>query len=253
MVGRALAAAGFATAEAAAWLPAMAHRAALNLGLRQRRGSAAEDGIVSLGRLHDVWFARLCRELFAWPSRAGLGPALARRVAWDPPNGERRLGCVYAICSTPWCRVLAAWAARRPDLHLLIHGHWARRTGPTSVGGGTSCLRQLLARLRNGQSVGVIADALCIRRTCPVTFLGRRVRGSLVGARLAAAASVPLVPTVFAWDRGVLRPRFGAPLYVDRDRESQAAATAAALRFLEIEIRRSPAVWNKALKPPELW
>jgi lauroyl/myristoyl acyltransferase len=116
-----------------------------------------------------------------------------------------------------------------------------------------ACLRQLVARLKNGQSVAVIADAFCIRRTCPVTFLGWAVRGSLLGARLAALAGVPLQPAAFVWERGALHPRFGSPLNVARDRESQTSATVSVLQFLEGEIRRTPAAWNKALKPPELW
>jgi hypothetical protein len=253
MVGKLLVAAGLTSCSAAAWVPAHLHGTALRYGLRRRPGSLAEEGGVTLFRLHEVWFARLCRELFAWPSRSGLGPALAGLIVWKPPEGTAQHGCVFAICATPWCRVLAAWAARQPAMHLLINGDWARRTRPTSVKVGTACLRQLVARLKNGQSVAVIADAFCIRRTCPVTFLGQAVRGSLLGARLAAAASVPLFPTVFVWERGALHPRFGSPLNVARDRKSQMAATVSVLRFLEGEIRRSPAAWNKALKPPELW
>jgi hypothetical protein len=253
MVGRLLVAAGLVSCSAAAWLPAVAHRVAIRCGLRQRPGLLAEQGDVTISRLHDIWFARLCRELFAWPSRSGLGPALAKRVAWKPPEEAAHGGCVFAICATPWGRLLAAWTSRQPAMHLLIDGDWARRTRPISAKGGAACLRQLLTRLKNGQSVAVIADAFCVRRTCPVTFLGRAVRGSLLGARLAAAAGVPLQPVVFVWEQGQLYPRFGPSLHVGRDRESQITATVSVLWFLENEIRRSPAAWNKALKPPELW
>lgn len=253
MFGKLLVSAGLASCSAAAWLPALVHRASTRLGKNGRPGSLAEEGDVTVSRLHDIWFARLCREIFAWPSRSRLGPALAGRVVWRPPDGAVNGGCVFAICATPWARVLAAWTARQPAMHLLIDGHWARRTRPASLGGGAACLRQLVARLRNGHSVAVIADNFGARRTCPATFLGRDVRGSLLGARLAAIACVPLSPAVIVWEKGALRARFGPPLHVARDRRSQIAATVSVLGFLEGEIRRTPAAWNKALKSPELW
>jgi lauroyl/myristoyl acyltransferase len=116
-----------------------------------------------------------------------------------------------------------------------------------------ACLRRVVSQLRNGQSVAVIADAFCARRAFPATFLGRPVRGSLLGAQLAAIAGVPLRAVVFIWERGRLHPRFGPALHVARTRESQVAATVSVLGFLEREIRRNPEAWNKALKAPEQW
>ena len=206
-----------------------------------------------MSRLHDIWFARLCRELFAWPSRAGLGSALANRVAWSPPDGAANGSCVFALLATPWSRFLWAWAARQPATHVLIDGNWARRTQPTSVRSEPTSLRGVVEKLRNGHSVAVIADAFCAHRAFPATFVGQPVRGSLLGAQLAAVASVPLRAAVFIWERGRLHPRFGPPLPVARDRDSQISATASVFRFLENEIRKAPAAWNKALKPPEQW
>lgn len=253
MLGKLLVSAGLASCSAAAWLPALVHRVSTRFGKSGRPGSLAEEGDVTVSRLHDIWFARLCRELFAWPSRSGLGPALEGRVAWRPPDGAANGGCVFAICATPWARVLTAWTARQPAMHLLIHGNWALRTRPASVERGAACLRHLVAQLRNGHSVAVIGDDFGARRACPATFLGRAVRGSLLGARLAAIACMPLRPAVIVWEQGALRARFGPPLHVARNRESQIAATVSVLGFLEGEIRRTPAAWNKALKPPELW
>lgn len=253
MVGELLVSAGLGSCSLTAWLPALVHRVAIRRGLRERPGSLAEEGNVTLSRLHDIWFARICREFFAWPSRSGLGRALADRVTWRPRDGAANGGCVFAICATPWAPLLAAWAARQPAMHLLIDGNWARRTRLAGLQKGPACLRQIVALLRDGHGVAVIADAFCTHRAFPTAFLGRPARGSLLGARLAAVAGVPLRPVVFVWEQGRLHPRFGPPQRVERERESQISATVSVLQFLENEIRRTPAAWNKALKPPELW
>jgi hypothetical protein len=65
MVGRLLVSAGLASYSAAAWLPSLAHRVAIRRGWSRRKGALAEEGDVTVTRLHDFWFARLCRELFA--------------------------------------------------------------------------------------------------------------------------------------------------------------------------------------------
>jgi hypothetical protein len=101
MVGKLLVDAGLASCSAAAWLPSLAHRVAIRRGWSRRKGALAEERDVTVSRLHDIWFARLCRELFAWPSRSGLGEALANRVAWSPPDGVPNSRCVFALLATP--------------------------------------------------------------------------------------------------------------------------------------------------------
>ena len=253
MVGRLLVSAGLASCSAAAWFPALAHHLAIRRGSSRRSGSLAEEGDVTVSRLQEIWFARLCRELFAWPSRSGLGSALADRVAWSPPDGASDDGCVFALLATPWSHFLAAWAARQPAAHVLIDGNWARRTRPAGVRSDGACLRGIARKLQNGHSVAVVADAFCPHRAFPATFLGRPVRGSLLAAQLAAVGGVPLRPVVFVWEQGRLHPHLGPPLHVARNRDAQISATALVLRFLEDEVRRTPAAWNKALKPPEQW
>ena len=108
MVGRLLVSAGLASCSAAAWFPALAHHLAIRRGSSRRSGSLAEESDVTVSRLQEIWFARLCRELFAWPSRSGLGSALADRVTWSPPDGATDDGCVFALLATPWSHFLTA-------------------------------------------------------------------------------------------------------------------------------------------------
>jgi hypothetical protein len=193
--------------------------------------------------LSDIWFAKLLREALSLPLRTSLRSAVVDLVDFQVPAG-----CVMAICSTPWSRVLAEWwRVSRPGLLIADGPWWAERTGDLAVSSGVAGLRRVVRRTRAGGQAVVHVLAAPRSRSCRLEFLGAERAVSLLPARLAAAAGVPLVTTVAYFERGYVRVRAAAPLSTEGD---QAAVMALVMAQLEKDIRSRPAIWSGVLKHP---
>lgn len=197
--------------------------------------------------IRDIWFARLARESLALVLSTSLRQAALDRVTCVlPPNQDS--GCVIAIFHTPWDRLLAFWCCDS-DIALVVAGKiWVRRAGQGVVPGGVQGVRRLIRHLRAGGHVVVMADYPRARRGCTARFLGQEWHASILPARLAACAGVPLLAWNPSFDRGRLHLEPGPAFAVGSLPEEQEAVTRSVLTYFERTIREKPALWSHSLR-----
>lgn len=199
--------------------------------------------------LRDIWFTRLVRELLTPVLKTPLRGAALALVDCAPPANFAN-GCVIAICHTPWARLLAEWCREREFALVLAGGVWVYRSGHLHVPGGVAGLRRLVRHLRDGGRAVVIADVFGRSRRCPVRFLGEDRLASLLPARLATLARVPLQAAVPSLQANRIHIRFGPRFTAGTSAVEQQTITQSLLSFFEREIRRRPALCNYILKAP---
>ncbi len=195
-----------------------------------------------------IAFTRLARQVLKLFLLVGEEASVLRRVDC---RGLERLppgGCVLAIAHTAWGRVLARWTLSRDFAFILAHRRWARWAGavhllPTSAG-----LRRAVEELRRGRRLVVVVDEFVALGGCAVEFLGRPVRVSMRAARLAALASVPVVPVTLCFRRGLICMEFGALFPPSRGRCAQQQMTRALCAEMERWVSRFPEEWNDLFK-----
>ena len=195
--------------------------------------------------LQDIWTTRFVREAVSGLLKTPLRAATLTLVdAKHLPTGPG--GCVIAVCHSPWFRLLAEWCRDRNAARIVAGDSWIWRTRGVNVLGGYHNVRTLVEHLRNGGRAIVVADVFGSAHECAVNFLGVTRRVSLLPARLAALAGVPLVtllPTRFAHR---VRLECGPSFHVVDG--NQDAVMRAMLAFYEREIRCRPALWSHAAK-----
>ena len=195
--------------------------------------------------LRDIWATRFVREsvnaLLKTPLRAAT---LALVDAGPLPAGPG--GCVIAVCHSPWFRWLAEWCRDRNAARVVAGDDWIWRTRGVNVLAGYHDVRALVEHLRNGGRAIVVADVFDAAHGCTVNFLGRQRRVSLLSARLAALAGVPLVAMLPSRHAHRIRLECGRRFQVGAN--NQDAVMREMLAFYENEICRRPALWSHATK-----
>ena len=201
------------------------------------------DGVYAT--LCDIWATRFVREAVTGLLKTPLRAATLILVdAKHLPAGPG--GCVIAVCHSPWFRWLAEWCRDRNAARVVAGDSWIWRTRGVNVLGGYHNVRALVEHLRSGGRAIVVADVFGDAHECEVRFLGVTRRVSLLPARLAALAGVPLVtllPTRFAHR---VRLECGPSFHVVNGNQDEVMR--AMLAFYEREIRRRPALWSHAAK-----
>ena len=99
--------------------------------------------------------------------------------------------------------------------------------------------------MRAGGRAAVAVTSFAERGGCEERFFGMPVRVSLVPARLAGAAGVPLVPTWVTYRGGRLLIQFGTGVEVAAARPREALRRT--LACFERWIREDPGQWNDCM------
>ena len=197
------------------------------------------------GTLRDVWATRFTREAVTGLLKTPLRTATLTLVdAEDLPAGPG--GCVIAVCHSPWFRLLAEWCRDRNAARIVAGDSWIWRTRGVNVLGGYHNVRALVEHLRNGGRAIVVADVFGGADECEVSFLGVTRRVSLLPARLAALAGVPLVTLLPTRHTHRVQLECGPSFHVVNG--NQDTVMRAMLAFYEREIRCRPALWSHATK-----
>ena len=201
------------------------------------------DGVYAT--LRDIWATRFTREVVTGLLKTPLRAATLTLVdAEDLPAGPG--GCVIAVCHSPWFRLLAEWCRDRNAARVVAGDSWIWRTRGVNVLGGYHNVRALVEHLRNGGRAIVVADVFGGADECEVSFLGVTRRVSLLPARLAALAGVPLVTLLPTRHTHRVQLECGPSFHVVNG--NQDTVMRAMLAFYEREIRCRPALWSHATK-----
>ena len=199
--------------------------------------------------LCDLWSTRIAREVLTAALKTrlrGAALSLVFSALPTPPSS----GCVMAVCHSPWFRLLAEWC-RENRFALVLSGHdWQHRTRGVNVLAGYGSVRRLIRHLRAGGIAVVVADVFDEKREFPVSFLGEPRLASLLPARLAAAAGVPLATIIPERQANCIFLHAGPSYVVGKCAGDQQLAMRALLNFFEREISMRPALWSRILKRP---
>jgi len=195
--------------------------------------------------LNAIWHTRFARETINGALRLGMREAVFRRVAVED-NAEAPIGCVLAICHTPWARVLASWNATQGVVLIKAASRWESRAGGRRIGAGVIGLRRITRELRRGSRVAVVVDCFSDGNGIAMHFLGEPIHVAPGAVRIAAAAGVPLIPTNVRYARGAIRISFGTS--VDPRTLGVAEATRRVVTAFESAVRTDPAVWDGIIR-----
>ena len=195
--------------------------------------------------LRDIWATRFMREAVTGLLKTPLRTAALSLVDADGLTAVQG-GCVIAVCHSPWFRWLAEWCRDRNAARVVAGDDWIWRTRGVNVLAGYHDVRALVEHLRNGGRAIVVADVFDAAHGCTVNFLGRQRRVSLLSARLAALAGVPLVAMLPSRHAHRIRLECGRRFQVGAN--NQDAVMREMLAFYENEICRRPALWSHATK-----
>lgn len=199
--------------------------------------------------LCDLWRSRIMREVLTAAMKTRLRGAALSLVASALP-AHAKTGCVMAVCHSPWFRLLAEWCRENEFALVLSSDDWNHRTRGVNVLGGFRNVRRLVRHLRAGGVAVVVADVFDVTRECPVTFLGESHLASILPARLAAAAGVPLAAIVPERQTNRIFLHAGPCYNVGKQSGDQQTAMRELLGFFEREISLRPALWSRILKSP---
>lgn len=245
-MGKSLFDALLCTSHIASWPAGAVHAAIAALGLVSLPHVIVLSHGARFSVLRRCWFAKGMRELLPFVLEGPARAAAMQRVRFEPPIPSGT-GCVLATLRSPWIKLLSE---RCRELHagrVLVRGGRSRQWREAAIAADREGLRSMIAHLRQGGRLFVAMEAFADGNGCPVHFLGERRQASLLPARLAQAANVPLMAAFPVERAGYIEFDYGPRASV-HGRDDLVAATTAVMGYLERCVLDDPASWNESLR-----
>jgi hypothetical protein len=201
---------------------------------------------VSEGRvqyLRTIWHARMVKRMASVLVRTPLRYSSLRLVNFNIPL-PADTGCIIVICHTPWKRLLVQWCLQHHFATIissinLTHGEKLNQIR----GSGVTELRDIVKYLQLKGRLVIAADVFNDAGNCPVNFLGKNQNASLLPARLAALAAVPLIVAIPTLHNGTVHFINGPQFDVTLNKNNSCTTIQDIISFLDAEIRKSPSIW----------
>jgi hypothetical protein len=200
--------------------------------------------------LKKIWFARLLKKAVSVSVRSPFRMKALRLINFDIP-AVRDSGLVIVTCHTPWKRLLVQWFYENYYAIIIDTGKAKRRLDRIKKQRkGYNQLFHIIRHLRYGGCIVIAADVFNKSNDCPSQILGKCGNLSLLPARLAKIAGVPLITAVseIQGDRITMLegPKYDfATQYLDCKNVMQDI-----LGFFENEIKRDPSIWSYFVNDP---
>jgi lauroyl/myristoyl acyltransferase len=148
------------------------------------------------------------------------------------------------MCHTPWSRLLAQWCLKNDFGLIITNSQWNRQTNSIRrKGKGIKELRYLIRYLQSGGRIIIMADVFNNLKNCSARFLGRDYNVSLLPARLAKIAQVPLIAAVPELRKHTIHINNGPGFDPKKSNPGSSAIMQLFMTFFEEEIRRNPSIW----------
>lgn len=196
--------------------------------------------------LNQIWYTRFVRRVISVSVRSPLRLITLRLVNFNvtiPPDS----GCVIAICHTPWKRLLVQWCLENNFSLIIAGGKWTKqRERIQRQALGITDLRCIVKYLNQKGRIVIACDIFNNLNNCPVNFLGKHHNVSLLPARLARIAGVPLITAVPVLKKGHINFDGGPQFNSNNLNTDPGDAMQKIVSFLETEIKNNPSVWLTA-------
>lgn len=192
--------------------------------------------------LHHIWFARLFRRVVSLLVRSPLRIKTLQLVDFTAPITNT--GCIITTCHTPWARLLVQWCLQNKFALIIVSGIWLQRAKAINkYGKGFPELRYLVRHLQSGGRIIITSDAMLNSKNCAVHFFEKECNVSLLPARLARIAKVPIIAVVPELRNQSILINEGPRYYLKQLLSNQGEVIQSMLTYYENEIKKSPAIW----------
>jgi hypothetical protein len=200
--------------------------------------------------LQKIWFVRLLKKWVSLWVRSPLRDHVLQMVNFDVqiPAGT---GLIMVTCHTPWKRLLVRWFFENHYALIIDTGKSKqRRNRLRNQRKGHNDLLHIIRHLQYGGRVIIAADVFNKSNNHPAEILGKPGNLSLLPARLARIAGVPLIAAVPRLRNGEIHiyegPRYDHPIQYSE----MGAVMQNLLGFFENEIKRDPSIWSYFVNEP---
>jgi hypothetical protein len=194
--------------------------------------------------LQKIWFARFLKKIVSIWVRSPFYQYALRLVNFDIPipNGT---GLILVTCHTPWKRLLVSWFLENHYALILDTGRSVKRKNKLkNLRKGHNELFHIVRHLRYGGHVIIAADVFDKSNDQPAEILGKQGNLSLLPARLARIAGVPLLAAIPILRNKKIDIQAGPLIDHHTPYSDPRTVMQTLLSFFELEIKRNPSVWS---------
>lgn len=193
--------------------------------------------------IKEIWISRMLRRSLSLLIRTPFSRGTLSLINYKL-SLPTKTGCIIAIPHTPWSRLLAEWCRENKFAFVLVGGKWITRTESVNIPGGFSGIKQLIKHLHSGGRIIVIGDNIGRWRCCSVKYFGKKCNASIIPARLAASAGVPLLAVYPKLGDGMINIYNGYEASIKDIKTNQKKVMQKVFNFFENEIRNTPSIYE---------
>ncbi len=200
--------------------------------------------------LQKIWFARVVKKIVSLWVRSPFFNYALKLVNFNVPVPAGK-GLILVTCHTPWKRLLVRWFSENQYALIVDTGHSAKRKNRLrGLRKGHNELSHIIRFLRSGGQVIIAADVFNKSNDQPAEIMGKQGNLSLLPARLARIAGVPMLAALPVFQRGKIDIRTG-PFIDQQIRPGDMRNTMQILlSFFELEIKKNPSIWSYFVNDP---
>ena len=193
--------------------------------------------------LHSIWFTRFLRRIVSVSVRSPLRQQMFHLIDITLP--DERMGYVIATCHTPWIRLLTHWCLKHQFALIVGNKVWVKRSkGGIKMGKGFIEMPHLVKHLQSGGRIVTMATAFNDSKNFPASFLGMERKVSLLPARLAKIAGVPLISMITQLRDDGIHIENGPKFECITNNTDAKKTMMCLLDFFEGEIKKTPSIWS---------
>lgn len=197
-----------------------------------------------------IWFARLFKKVVSLWVRSPFCSHALKLVNFNIPIPTGK-GLVLVTCHTPWKRLLVRWFSENHYALIVDTGQSAKRKKRLkNQRKGHNELLHIIRHLRYGGRVIIAADVFNKSNDQPAEIMGKPGNLSLLPARLARIAGVPILAAVPILRNGKIDIQEGPLIDQHIPYTEMRNTMQILLRFFELEIKRNPSIWSYFVNDP---
>ncbi len=194
--------------------------------------------------LRNVWCTRFVRRIISALVRSPLRMSTFRLVNFSIPLPVDS-GCIIVTCHTPWKRLLVQWCLKNDFALIIASGKWKQKKNRIQRQGlGFNELREIVRYLQQKGCLIIAADNFNNLKDCPVKFLTHQHNVSLLPARLAVLAEVPLFSVIPVLHKGKIYINYGPQFDPQKMNIDSCSVMQNIVSYMDTEIKNNPSIFS---------